>query len=277
VGSRSVPRLRRKGQALLAEESILERLEHIWWVLHHSEEKNRMAVSATCYIDESGTDSSSAVAVVGGVMLNQQQFFWLDVEWRKCLCRHHIPWPLHMREFGPRGKLKDLRSEERRALFTDAVKVINETKGFSVVSTLNSDQYRTVFKGISSMSMYAACFANLAMLNGLSAQMSDYQRNIAYVLDEGNDYKHEILEAYPLLRNADLRVGSLTFESDNGLSALQVADVVSWATRRKQASELRSGFEPLTDLFDDKHSEVPYEPEWMLEVAEKLRAKMQTE
>lgn len=235
-----------------------------------------MAVSATCYIDESGTDSNSAVAVVGGVMLNQEQFFWLDVEWRKCLSKHHVPWPLHMRDFGPRGKLKDFRSEERRALFTDAVKVINNNKGFSVVSTLNSNQYRAAFNGISDMSMYAACFANLAMLNGLSAK-SGYAGNIAYVLDEGNNYKHEILEAYPLLRNADLRVGSLTFESDNMLCVLQVADVVSWATRRKQAAELKSGFEPLADLFDSNHSEVPYEQEWMLGVAEKLRAKMQTE
>ena len=95
-------------------------------------------------------------------MLDKSQFFWLDVAWRKCLDRHHIPWPLHMKEFGPHGNLKDVNSEERRALFTDITKLIRDNKTFSVASTLSADRYRTVFAGIPNLSMYQACFITLA-------------------------------------------------------------------------------------------------------------------
>jgi hypothetical protein len=261
----------------IAEHVSRKRLEHIWWVFHHSDDPNKMAVTFTCYIDESGTDGDSPVAVVGGVVLTKSQFCWLDVAWRKCLSEHHMTWPLHMREFGPRGKLKDVRSEERRALFADAVKIINDNKSFSVVSTLNSAMYRAAFDKISNLSMYGACFANLTMLNGESAQKSGYNDDLAYVLDDNNNYKHQIVEAYPLLRKSNLKAGSLTFDSDEILAALQVADVVSWSTRRKQTIGLNSGFEPLADLFNDEHFEVPYEPEWMAEVAKKLLSRMESE
>lgn len=253
---------------------VRERLEHTWWVLHHSDDPDKRAMLLTCYADESGTDSDSSVAVVGGVMLDKSQFFWLDVAWRKCLDKHHIPWPLHMRDFGPRGKLKNLRSEERRALFKDVTKVINNNKAFSIVSTLNSDQYRVDFADLSELSMYGACFANLVMFNGLGAEMAQYRADIPYVLDTGNAYKHHIIDAHDLLRKSDLKTGTLAFDFDEALAALQAADVISWTQRRKQAAELKSGFEPLVDILNDRHFEASYKPEWMAKVANALRARM---
>ena len=233
----------------------------------------------TCYIDESGTDSNSAIAVVGGLVLDQSQFFWIDVEWRKCLAKHRIPWPLHMKEFGPHGKLKDVNSEQRRSLFTDINKIISDNKTFSIASVLTAEQYRATFAGISDFSMYGACFTTLVMLNGSQARREGYQDDIAYLLDTGNPFKHQILNAHAVMlsRRADfpLNVGTLGFDSDDELSALQAADVVSWSVRRKLASELRSGFEPLTGIFDKKHLEVPYSLEWMLDVAKTIRAKME--
>jgi hypothetical protein len=184
-----------------------------------------------------------------------------------------------MKEFGQHGTLKDVNYEGRRALFTDITRIINDNKTFSVASTLTSEQFREAFVGIDDLSMYGACFTNLAMLNGVRAQKEGYRENIAYLLDTGNRYKHQILEAHAVLckkkDESPLNVGTLGFDSDDALSGLQAADVVSWSVRRRLASELKSGFEPLADLFDRKHIEVPYKQEWMTDVARTIHAKME--
>ena len=251
-------------------------LKHLWWVAHHSENPARRTLLLTCYIDESGTDSESPAAVVGGILLEKSEFMRFDRVWKKCLLRHHITWPLHMREFGPRGKFKDIRSEERRALFADVVKLINQHKSLSVAATLQSEEYRNIFSGISNLSMYGACFANVVMLVGIGSRQVGIQKNIAYVLDGGNVYANDVLDAHGFLQKNEFNVGSLTFDSDDRLAALQAADVISWATRRRDASKLKSGFEPLSDLLnDDHHIEAPYKAEWMKDVATALRAKME--
>jgi len=114
-----------------------------------------------CYIDESGTDSDLPVAVVAGLLLDGKGFFWLGQEWEKTLAQHHIPGPIHMREFGPHGRFNDLTHDARRALFADLVEAINDNKLMSVAGTLTAAQYRQTFKGISKLSMYAACFCNV--------------------------------------------------------------------------------------------------------------------
>jgi hypothetical protein len=232
----------------------------------------------TCYIDESGTDSNSTIAVVGGLVLTKSQFFWLDVEWRKCLAEHNIPWPLHMKEFGQHGTLKDMDSEARRALFSDVVALIRDNKSFSAASVLTADEYRTKFDGIGDLSMYGACFTNLVVMNSVQAQLEGYTQDIAYLLDIGNPFSPQVLNARSvMLTRKDeltLNVGTVGFDSDDNLSALQAADVIAWSVRRKLASELKSGFEPLAGIFDNRHLEVPYKPEWMDTVAQTVRSKM---
>ena len=261
-------------ESIATEESYAE---GVWWVLHHSDDPERRTIVLTCYLDESGTDNNSTVAVVGGLILKKSEFFWLDQEWRKTLERHGIPWPLHMKEFGEHGKLKDVRSEDRRALFIDLVRAVNENKTFSVASTLDSEQYLKIFAGVDRLSMYGASFLLMAMVNGTGAQMGGHKSRIAYLLDCGNRYSKEVLDAHSILcASADsypLNVGAIGFDSDDNLSALQAADMVSWAVRRRSASELRSGFEPLADLFDERHIEVPYQDKWMESVAGTLRAR----
>ena len=94
-------------------------LAGLWWTLHHSTDPSRSMAVLTCYLDKSGTDNSSEVAVVGGLILDMSQFRRLDKEWHNILNLHNIPWPLHMKEFGLHGKLKDMRSEARRSFFSD--------------------------------------------------------------------------------------------------------------------------------------------------------------
>ena len=226
-----------------------------------------------CYIDESGTDSDLPVAVVAGLLLDGKGFFWLGQEWEKTLAQHHIPGPIHMREFGPHGRFNDLTHDARRALFADLVEAINDNKLMSVAGTLTAAQYRQTFKGISKLSMYAACFCNVAMACGVGLDKYGQHRwPLSFTLDDGNTYKQQVVESKPVILKAFPRVSKICFESDDNLTVLQAADVLSWAVRRCSSATLTHWFEPLESLFDEQHFRVEYKEEWMKGVAERIKA-----
>jgi Protein of unknown function (DUF3800) len=233
----------------------------------------------TCFLDESGTDNNSEVAVVGGLVLDITQLYWFDQEWLKVLAAHKIDPPLHMCEFGEGRRLGHLRSEARRALFVDVVKTINSNKSFSIAAWITSDEYRSVFDGVSSFSMYAAAFAQLMMAIGIGTKTNNFKTPVRYMLDDGNAYKMEAENAHAFMEripDAENPVGELKFDLDHNLSALQAADVVSWTVRRRRVAKLKSGFEPLEELCTEMHDEIPYKKEWMETVAQTLRERKQT-
>jgi hypothetical protein len=227
-----------------------------------------------CYIDESGTDGDSPVAVVAGLLLDYRGSFWLGQEWRDALGRHKVTGPIHMREFTPHGRFKDLSHDCRRALFADLVRTINDNKLMSVAGTLTADDYRKQFAGVEYLSMYAACFCNVAMYCGVVLEKAGNHRwPLSFTLDEGNRYKQEIIKGEPAILKAFPRVSKICFESDDNMVALQAADVLSWAVRRDSSGgSFAHGFEPLRDLFDPLYSTIDYKPEWMKGVAEKIRS-----
>jgi hypothetical protein len=227
----------------------------------------------TCYVDESGTDSDSPIAVLAGLILDWKGIFWLDAEWKQILEKHGIVGPIHMREFNPHGCFRDISRDKRRALFADLVKVITSNKLVSLASTLTSGQYRLHFAGLSKLSMYGACFVNLMTLVGEALRVhGPHHWPLDYILDSGNAYKSHVVEAYPVLIKAYPRVTRIDFQSDDQLEALQAADVLSWAIRRDlSGGSFQHGFEPLRDLFDEQHLNFEYKEEWMQGVAEKIR------
>jgi hypothetical protein len=117
----------------------------------------------------------------------------------------------------------------------------------------------------------AACLGQAVMINDILAPKSGYHSSISYVLDDGNRYKQDIRDVDAVLRCHGVNIRKVGFEVDDSNSALQAADMVSWTVRKLLSGKLPSGFEPLSDLFDQHHTEVPYEEEWMQSVADKLR------
>lgn len=61
-----------------------------------------------CYIDESGTDSNLPIAVVAGLLVNFKGAFWLSLGWDRALKKHGIDGPIHMREFNPDNRFRDI-------------------------------------------------------------------------------------------------------------------------------------------------------------------------
>jgi hypothetical protein len=222
----------------------------------------------TCYIDESGTDSDLPIAVLAGLVLDWEGVFWLSCQWNQALAKHNITGPIHMREFTPNGRFREVSHDNRRALFSDLVKIITSNKLVSLAY-----QYRLHFDGLSKLSMYGACFVNLMTLVGEAVKVHGPHRwPLDYILDSGNSYKHHIVEGSPVLLKAYPRVTRIDFQSDDQVCALQAADVLSWAVRRDLSNgSFHHGFEPIRELFDAYHSNFEYKPEWMQGVAEKIR------
>jgi hypothetical protein len=220
-------------------------------------------------MEANGTDSDSPIAVVGGLLLRFKDFTWLDVEWRKVQSKHGITHPIHMREFGPDGDFAETSADARRRLFADLVSVINEHKVASVAVTLDAEKYRRVFTGITNLSMYGACFAQLAIINDVYARKNDYHEPIPYVLNDGNSGKSHIAEAKRALALPSVK--TIEFCSDTFLCALQAADVVSWSVRRRLAGQFPSGLEPLQGLFNEHHLDLEYNEELMVGVADSIR------
>jgi hypothetical protein len=109
---------------------------------------------------------------------------------------------VHMREFAPNGHFKDISHAVRRGLFGELVKQLTPT-GFSALPRPSPQiQYRQVFRGLSNLSMYGACFVQLVMMNGTGSSGIGYHRAIPYVLDDGNSYKDHIMQAHSLLSAA---------------------------------------------------------------------------
>ena len=225
-------------------------------------------------MDESGTDSSSAVAVVAGVVVNMKYSYWLQQDWLACLARHSIASPFHMRECG-KDRLRKLYGNTLKRVLSELVPIANEHKMLSVASTLTSDDYRRSFDGTTELSMYGASFAQVVMINGVKSLQDGYTDKIRYVLDEGNIYRPQVEQAHDFLMSMEhrspLNLGDLRFESDTEYCALQAADLVSWSVRRKLTTKLKEEHAPLEELFDSRHVQVNYEREWMDGVACNLR------
>ncbi len=196
------------------------------------------------------------------------------MQWTKILAHYGITTPIHLKEFAPHGKFKDVSHNQRRRLFVELVGAINEHKLMSLAATLASDTYHGVFDGVSDLSMYGACFANLVMFAGVGARRhTPNHLPLSYMLDDGNSYKKDIVETKTVFDKTDLAFGKMEFSTDSQLTALQAADVVTWAVRRRLSGQFAHGFEPLQALFDEHHFDFDYQEDWMRGVAAKLQAR----
>jgi hypothetical protein len=243
-------------------------LESLWFTMHHSDDSERQTLIIRCYLDESGTGSDSPEAVVAGLLMNRDNFLLFDVVWDELLLRHKIQPPLHMKEFGKHGRHGNLNYPERTALFSDLSKLINCYKVVSVATTLNYDQYKKNLhpKIQKQMSLYSLCF--MLCLHMIHFYVEQHFPNIAYIIEQGNEYSGQILQCYnSMLRmqkeNMHLHIGTLTF-ADKNISALQAADIIAWAVRRRASKiPVGKGFQPISDIFSTDHRQFIWEDSYL--------------
>jgi len=253
--------------------------------MHHSDDESKETAVITCYLDESGTDDLSPTAVVGGVLMDKPRFISFDSAWRSLLDKHKIPF-VHMKEFGPHGKLGHLTVEERRSLFGDAVPFINRHKIISIAARLTTAEYDKHLASVldrKTMGVYGACFILCVVFNHKLAAQKQYKKDIAFLMDTGNAYRHHVLEAHRTIvqfqKKTPLNAGALAFGDDEEYLVLQAADMVSWTVRRKITGTFPPGFEPLSAILGDDvdrhHAEAIFSEELLVELGEMLKRKIE--
>jgi hypothetical protein len=273
-----------RSHAAATINSIPESLEALWWVMHRSDDESRQVAAVTCYLDESGTHEGAAIAVVGGILLDKSRFCAFEKAWNPALATHSIVPPLHMKDFRrPEGRLANVSNDNRRALFSDVAKLINEHKIYSIAATMRAEQYHKYFgrafrsKG---MSTYGACFMLSAIMVYKLAKQNKYTERIAFLMDSGNQYADHVRGAHAAMQEKPwkvMQVGSLTFDKDELWSSLQAADVISWASRvRAQGDLFNNGYEPLDGLFNEAHSQETYPEKAIIELADSLDSLQQS-
>ena len=242
-------------------------LEHLWFVMHHSDDPKRQTLAVTCYLDESGTDHQNSQAVVAGLIMHRDYFLFLDAIWDDMLLRHGIKPPLHMKEFGAHGRHGNLNYNDRHALFTDVANLINAHKIVSVAATLRHEQYRNLIhdKMKKHIGVYGVCFMLCSHLCFAKAMYDQYYGELPFILEAGNEHSEHVRRAHlgmmEMKKDKTIWVhsGSLKFESKK-LSALQAADVIAWGIHRRDSVKgLGKGFQPIANIFNKEHIQFNWE------------------
>lgn len=247
-------------------DSIEEYLKYLWWTMHHSDDPNLQAFAVTCYLDESGTHDSSPYTVVAGLILNRHNFISLGIEWQRLLCEMRIKSPIHMKEFGrPHGELGYLTDDERYLLFANIAAIVNSHKIISIAGTIDQQQYREILKidKRKQMSPYGLCYAICAIKNHHNANYNKYDKNIAFVLDDGCENSGHILTTHRVLKEWQKKepyhMGSITFADDKNVPALQAADIIAWGVRKRLLKEpFDKGYNYIENIISENHVEEPW-------------------
>jgi len=243
----------------------IEYLEHLWWVMHHSEDPDRRTFAVTCYLDESGTHGDSPKVIVAGLVLNFYNYLSFDVVWNNMLSQFNIKVPLHMKEFGRHGKLGFLDYTKRFKLFDQVEKIINLFKTHSVAFILDQAMLSDLMdpRIIKINGPYGMCFMGCAHMVLEQAEYQQYRKRIAFLLEAGNEHAEHIRVAHQSMIEMGKNVGTLAFEPKR-ISALQAADVIAWGARRRAIGDpIGKGFQPISKIFDENHIQSQWEESWL--------------
>lgn len=201
---------------------------------------------ATHFIDDSGEESMQ-FTLMGGPVYAQKDLHALEYEWDRLCLQHQITGPIHMRNFGrPNGRLAHLTNDQRLYLFQDLVLLINRKKIYSLtvaVNNLEFEQYFPVSQFRGYMGSAPLAYLWCMILNQLIMK----KQPMAYVVARSN-VNSQIADCYSFWESVG-SCESLGFDEPRNLSALQAADMVAWANRRKQDGlSFDEGFEALERL-----------------------------
>ena len=159
--------------------------------MHHSTDLSQRTETITHYVDDSGSDEQSKIAVVGGPVFDRAGYFPFSYEWDRLLrAGHRVKAPVHMREFArPHGRFAYLSNTERAALFSDLVKLINETKFYSATAVVQNMEFQEFFPQPEFRKLFGVAplaFLWCLILNRVLIEWYDDLRPVAYVVSESS-------------------------------------------------------------------------------------------
>ena len=114
----------------------------MWLLAQESDIPEKETAGVRIYLDESGTLSPDIPhAVVGGLVINRSHLLPFENAWNQMLNKYEIVAPLHMKEFGPNGRFKEVSHDRRRQLFVETAELINDHKICSITATLKNAEF----------------------------------------------------------------------------------------------------------------------------------------
>jgi len=216
--------------------------------------------------------------------MSKRPFTRLDALWGKMLSDYRID-SLHMADFvRPYGRYIGMYPELKLALFAKAVKTIKANAEYSLSVDVPLPDYRRSFSKDfqrNILSPYAVAFIGMCQFNAKLARGNRYPDKLSYVMDTGNPYSGQVqlghaFQVFVEKAFGQRFTGRLTFESDDGNTALQAADVISWSVQRRSANALTGEFAPLEELFKSRHTRdnVPISPHYFYSVKAEMLGKL---
>jgi hypothetical protein len=242
-------------------------IEELWEILHHVEREEKAVTFLTSYYDDSydsGSVDPSAIAVLGGPVMSKERLEAFDKAWTPLLESYRIFGPLHMADFvRPHGQHIGMYKEMKLSLFAKLVELINQHKLFSVSISLPQTDFMELIPEQARKELigpYAFAFFCAVMLNqGFAARISDKETSMAYLVDDGCAGKDQLVAAHSILLKRERSLGkhrhtgTMGFDTDERISALQAADVIAWCARKRQLDgALTEEFAPLNEVLADK-------------------------
>jgi hypothetical protein len=159
-----------------------------------------------------------------------------------------------MKEFGrPHGRLAYLSDSERRALFSDLVRLINDNKIYSLTAVVNNQDFSRYFPPEtfgSHLDAPSMAIFWCILLNHLNVKSHERMAPMAYLVARSDDGP-QLTDAYNFWKSyqqylEEDHTGSLTFDDPTKINALQAADLVAWSNNRKHRNDpFKGGLEPL--------------------------------
>lgn len=232
----------------------MEYLDDLWYLLHHSEDDDTAVLGLTSYLDDSGSDDGSPLVTCGGPLMTRIEHKAFSQRWIAFLADGEVESPLHMKEFLGMGKYSGWYPEFKRNLFRGIATLINDHKLYSISVAVSQDDFKSelseeVRKEL--IGPYGFAFFALVQANAIGsnrAQRGPYKT--AYLVDKGFGYQDQLNIAHALIVNFEIALGGfrhtgeLDSDTDDRVPALQAADVVAWASRKRELlGALPEGFE----------------------------------
>jgi hypothetical protein len=208
------------------------------------------------YFDASGTHDDldrqgrpSPAVSVAGYLATPKQWQNFAVSWRERLAEDKLPY-FHMASFvAQMGIFKnryEWPKERRDALILDLIRIIQGGVIYGIGMSVRRADYDRVMKALPSArkvfgSPFTFCSYMCLMTGRDWAYEAKYTDSIKYIFEDGDEFKHEVLDAHARACADDktrefynFSAGGLTFEDGTKVGPLQAADILAYECYREE-------------------------------------------
>jgi hypothetical protein len=221
-----------------------------WLLFPHS--SGRKLLMFVAYLDDSGTDLGSSVAVLAGYVAAVSEWERFEIEWNEFLHREGLRFYHSVECVHGSGEFKGRTDEQCRRIHKDAVQLITRHNLTAIGAAVHASRLREMHDRAKAAAErvvpkpdYDFCFQYVVVALGF--HMLGTAEQVAMVLEDTPKVKGAVAESYEHLLEGPWKglksrfSGTPIFQPKLGFPALQAADVLAYEMGREQE---RAGHPP---------------------------------